>query len=82
MTNIIYLDFHRGNLRGESKNSLVLEVGKIKVWLAKKMVKTSDFTLMASAGIIDSYDYSIVDTQDVIKGDKLIELMKAEFKIK
>lgn len=79
-SNIKSIKIPRGYFIGESEKSILMNVNKndtkFEVWIPKKFIKISDFTLVASVGFIEDYEYNTSDENVKILGSVLISLLK------
>lgn len=72
--------YPRGYFIGESEKSILINVNtdevKAEVWIPKKFIKVSEFTLLASIAIIESYEFNTSTENVKIKGSDLLKVLK------
>lgn len=71
-----YITFPRGYLTGESENSLVFSTEDFDVWVAKKLVKVSDYTLFATLTVGEDFEFTYVDSDEDDDKLGLVELLE------
>lgn len=73
-TNYIEVKVHRDMITGESKNSIVLNLGDKEVWIAKKNARPSTFTNIVKISIGETYTYTLTDGT-ALSGVELINVL-------
>ena len=68
---------HKSLIIAETKEAVLVKIGKGAFWLNKKFIIASKYSLYNQIGIIHEFDYicEINDTKKQIKGSKLIKII-------
>lgn len=82
-SNIYSAKISRGYLIAEAAKSVLVKIDTTEIWIPKKFISKSEYTLLANIGIIPEYDYNTSIKDEKVNGNTIIkyfEELKAKSK--
>lgn len=61
---------------GEAEKSVLVMIGSYKIWIPKKFIFKSEYTVIASIGIIAEFTYKDDETDKEISGAELVKILQ------